>query len=236
MSALLPMLVSWLQEYGYPVLWLSVFVAAVGVPLPTTLVLLATGAFAALGDFSIVLLVLVTVTASTAGDNVGYFIGRSWGSKVLEWLEKPRRRNLISPRTIVRARLYFKRRGGWAIFLSRFLVSALGGVTNLLAGSDLYPYRRFLVYDISGEVLGAAIPLLLGYIFGASWETVGDLLGYFSLFVLGVIVVIFLTVRLVKLETERGQTSRVSSTNAVTGAQQHTVDAATRGTSGPLLL
>ena len=28
MSSLLPTLISWLQDYGYPVLWLSVFAAA----------------------------------------------------------------------------------------------------------------------------------------------------------------------------------------------------------------
>ena len=47
MSALLPYLVNWLQEYGYPALWGLVFVGAAGIPLPITLLLLAAGAFAA---------------------------------------------------------------------------------------------------------------------------------------------------------------------------------------------
>src|SRR5579864_7284186 len=45
MSSLLPPLLHWLHEYGYPVLWLTVLIAAVGVPLPIGLVLLAVGAF-----------------------------------------------------------------------------------------------------------------------------------------------------------------------------------------------
>lgn len=214
-------------------LWLSVFTAAVGVPLPTSLFLLAAGAIAALGDFNIALLIVLTITASTSGDNVGYFIGRSLGSRVLDWLEKPRRRQLISPRTITQSRLYFKRRGGWAIFLSRFLVSALGGVTNLLAGADLYPYRRFLIYDITGQVLGAAIPLLLGYVVGASWEAVGDILGAFSGFVLALAIVIFLVVRLVKML--QGSKEALAA-NPLVGAQPRAADSTTTGTSGPLLL
>ncbi len=50
MISLLPLLLHRLHEYGYPVLWLSVFIAAVGVPLPIGLLLLAVGAFAGYGD------------------------------------------------------------------------------------------------------------------------------------------------------------------------------------------
>jgi membrane-associated protein len=198
-SALLPNLIDWLQQYGYPVLWLFVFIAAVGVPLPTSLVLLASGAFAALGEFNILVLGIIAVTASTSGDNVGYFIGRRWGSKVLLWLEHSRWQHFISPRNFARAQAYFQRRGGWAIFLTRFLFSALGGVTNLLTGADLYPYHRFLLLDLAGEAIGAAIALLLGYLFGASWEAVGDILGAISVLALALLAVIFLISYIIKL-------------------------------------
>lgn len=199
MNTILPILITSLQDYGYPVLWLMVFIAAVGAPLPISLVLLAVGAFAALGDFNIVLLILLTVTASACGDSTGYFIGRRWGSKVLKRLEQPRRRRFISPTTLTRSRTSFKRHGAWAIFLSRFLFSALGGVINLIAGAELYPYRRFLLYDIIGQILGAAIPLLLGYIFAVSWETIGELLGAFSGFAFALLCVIVLVVFLIRL-------------------------------------
>ena len=198
MSTLLQILITSLQAYGYPVLWLTVFVASVGAPLPTSLVLLAAGAFAALGDFDIALLIVITVTASACGDSLGYCIGRRWGSKVLNWLERPGRRRLMSPANIARSRLSFNRHGAWAIFLSRFLFSALGGVINLIAGSELYPYRRFLPFDIAGQVLGAVIPLTLGYVFGVSWEAVGDILGAFSAFAFMFLLVIVLTVILVR--------------------------------------
>jgi len=198
MSTLLQILITSLQAYGYPVLWLIVFVASVGAPLPTSLVLLAAGAFAALGDFDIALLIVITVTASACGDSLGYFIGRRWGSKVLNWLERPGRRRLMSPANIAQSRLSFNRRGAWAIFLSRFLFSALGGVINLIAGSELYPYRRFLPFDIAGQVLGAVIPLTLGYVFGVSWEAVGDILGAFSAFAFAFLLVIVFTVIFIK--------------------------------------
>ena len=199
MSTLLPLLVTALQEYSYPVLWLIVFASSVGAPLPMSLILLAAGAFAAQGDFDLALLIVITVTASVCGDNTGYLLGRRWGSKLLEWLERPGKRRLVPAHTITRSRTSFKRHGGWAIFLSRFLFSALGGVINLTAGAELYPYHRFLLYDSSGQVLGAVIPLSLGYIFGVSWEYVADILGAFSGLALSLLLVIVLIISLLRL-------------------------------------
>jgi membrane-associated protein len=203
LSTVLPLLLSWLQEYGYPALWLSIFAASVGVPLPIGLVLLAAGAFAALGDFDIALLTIVAVTASTCGDSVGYLIGRLLGHRVLLWLAG----RLIPAERIKRSQAYFKRRGAWAIFLSRFLFSAFGGVVNLLAGAEEYPYRRFLVFDVTGETIGALLPLLLGYVFGVSWEAVGDILGAISLFALTLLFTIYLIIRLIKMIRQRALTN-----------------------------
>jgi membrane-associated protein len=212
MSELLTPLLTFLQSYGYPALWLSVFIAAIGVPLPTALVLLAAGAFAELGDFNIALLFIIAFSALVCGDSVGYLIGRRWGSKVLDRLEHSKHVNrVIPPRTFVRSRNYFQHRGGWAIFFSRFLITVLGGIINLLAGSELYPYRYFLFSDIAGEALGALIPLALGYVFETSWEAVGDVLGSFSFLILALIIVILLVVRLLRnlRSLQRAQASKI---------------------------
>jgi membrane-associated protein len=199
MNAMLPLLVSWMQQYGYPALWLSIFVAAVGIPLPISFVLLAAGAFAALGDFNIFLLGAIALTAAVCGDSTGYLIGYRVGSYALIWLEHTRRLRLISPQTVQKSRRYFNKRGGWAIFLSRFIVSALGGTINLLAGAEMYPYRRFLWLDISGEAIGVFIFLALGYTFGASWEAIGDVIGTTSLFLLAFLVTLYLAYVLIRM-------------------------------------
>ena len=97
MSSLLSILLHELHKYGYPILWLVIFMAAVGLPLPASKTRLA-GAFAAHGDFNIALLMGITITAASCGDSVGYFIGRCWGSKTLDWLGQPRRLQLIALR------------------------------------------------------------------------------------------------------------------------------------------
>lgn len=199
MSTLLPVLISWLQEYGYPALWLAIFCAAICLPLPIGFLLLCAGAFAALGDFNILVLVLIAISASVAGDNVGYYLGRCFGSKVFGWLEHQHRLRFMKAGTITHSRLYFQKRGGWAILLSRFLFSALGSPINLLAGAELYPYRRFLFYDFIGESIGVLIPLTLGYVYGTTWEEVGDIWGTISLSIIGFLLTIYLAIHLIRL-------------------------------------
>lgn len=199
MNTFLPILITWLLQYGYLTLGVCIFFAAIGLPVPISLMLLAAGAFSALGDFNIVLLGIIALIAATGGDNVSYLIGRQFGSRVLDWLAQRPRLYVISPTVIPHSRVYFQKRGGWAIFLSRFLITALGGMINLLAGAELYPYRRFLGFDIAGNILGAIIPLALGYIFGASWEAIGDVLGDISGFLTALFIFVYLLTYVIKM-------------------------------------
>lgn len=206
-------------NYGYPMLWFAVFIAAVGAPLPIALVLLATGAFATLGDFNFFFLLAITISASVAGDNIGYLVGRKWGSQALNWLEQSRLgKRLLSPNAISRSRAYFNKHGGWAVFLTRFLVAALGGIVNLVAGSELFPYRAFLAYDIAGETIGAVLPLMLGFIFGASWEAVGDIFGAISFFIIAMLVALLVLLRLVRYikDAKREHAMQITSSQKVT--------------------
>jgi membrane-associated protein len=187
-----------LQHYGYLALWLIVFLAAAGAPISGSLLLSAAGAFAALGDLNIFILFPVALSAAVMGDNLGYFIGRRVGVALLVWLEQKKRFRWITPQSMEQARVYFRRRAGWTIFITRFLIVVLGGTINFLAGLEEYPYRRFLFWDVSGQFLGALISLGLGYAFAASWEEVAGLFGAFSSLVLVLLVACILSVFLVR--------------------------------------
>lgn len=193
-----PFFLSALQHYGYPALWLIVFTAAAGAPISGSLLLIAAGAFAAFGDFSIAILFLVALSAAVLGDNVGYYIGRRVGTPLLAWFERQKRFRLITPQTLARSRIYFRRRAAWAIFITRFLIVVLGGTINFLAGIEQYPYRKFLFWDISGQILGAIITLGLGYISAESWEEVASVFGAFSSFLLAFLVAIAVIILLIR--------------------------------------
>lgn len=187
-----------LQHYGYPALWVIVFAAAAGAPISGSLLLFAAGAFAAFGDFNIAILFPVALSAAVMGDNLGYFIGRRVGSPLLIWFERQKRFRLISSQSLARGRIYFRRRAAWAIFITRFLIVVLGGAINFLAGVEQYSYRKFLFWDISGQILGAVITLGLGYISAESWEEVASVFGAFSSLLLAFLVAIAVAALLIR--------------------------------------
>lgn len=211
-------LVDALQHFGYPALWLIVFVAAAGAPISGSLLLSAAGAFAAFGDLNIFVLFPLALSAAVLGDNLTYYVGRRVGAPLLAWLERQKRFKWISPQAVERGRTYFRRRTSWAIFLTRFLIVALGGPINLLAGLEQYPYKSFLFWDISGQTLGALISLGLGYFFAESWEDVAGLFGTFSGLVLAVLVSAFLT--LLFLRRIRQYRQEATAAEPESGAQQ----------------
>ena len=223
--------ISALQQYGYPALWLIVFVAAAGAPISGSLLLFAAGAFSALGDLNIFILFPVALSAAVLGDNLGYFIGRRVGMPLLAWLERQKRFRWISPESLARGRVYFSRRAGWAIFITRFLIVVLGGPINLLAGLEQYPYRNFLFWDVSGQILGAIIPLGLGYIFAASWEEVAGLFGAFSGLFLAFLSANIFFVLLVRKMRQR---TRASIAKAAANDSLRLLESKTRPDTGPL--
>ncbi len=196
-------LINTLQQYGYPALWLTIFIAAAGAPIPASLVLFASAAFAALGDFNIFILFLVVWSAAVTGDNLGYLIGRQVGAILLAWLKRQKRLHWITLPALAQSQAYFRRRGGWAIFMTRVLFSALGGSINLLAGIEQYPYGSFLFWDVIGEALGAIAPLSLGYAFAETWEEVAGLFGAFSGLLLTLLIAIALSILLVQKIRQR---------------------------------
>jgi len=209
-----------LQQYGYPALWLIVFVAAAGAPVSGSLLLFASGAFAALGDFNIFILFPLALSAAVMGDNLGYLIGRRVGTALIGWLERQKRFRFITPEALERGRAYFRRRTGWTIFITRFLIVVLGRPVNLAAGLEQYPYTHFLFWDVSGQILGAVIPLGLGYIFARSWEEVASIFGALSSLVLALIVVmIFFTLFVRKLRQNRR--ARVARVASMAGAEEN---------------
>ena len=199
-----------LQLYGYPALWLIVFVAAAGAPISGSLLLFAAGAFASLGDFNIFMLFPIALSAAVMGDNLGYFIGRRVGMPLVGWLERQKRFRFITPQALERGRAYFRRRAAWTVFITRFLIVVLGGPVNLVAGLEQYPYHNFLFWDISGQILGAIIPLGLGFVFAKSWEEVAGIFGALSSLFLALLVVMILLAVLMRKMRQRRRARSVS--------------------------
>ena len=61
--------------------------------------------------------------------------------------------------------------------MTRWLLSPLGPWVNLASGTASYPWRRFLFWDILGEVTGAVVFISLGRLFSDSVMALYGVLG-----------------------------------------------------------
>jgi membrane-associated protein len=149
------------SQYGAPALFGIVAIAAIGVPFPITLLLIVTGSMISQGVMNPWWAIGAAGVGSVLGDQAGYAIGRWGGQTVITKLT-----GLFGKRANLQAmEAKAKAWGGPGIFITRWLLSALGPWINLACGTAGYPWRRFLFWDVLGEFTGAAVFISLGWFF-----------------------------------------------------------------------
>ncbi|HEY1207420.1 MAG: DedA family protein [Bryobacteraceae bacterium] len=149
------------SEYGAPALFGIVTVAAIGVPLPVTLLLIVVGSMISQGAMNLWWAIGVAGAGAILGDQAGYAIGRWGGPAVVTKLSALLGRRASIEAMEAKARAW----GGPGIFITRWLLSPLGPWINLVSGTAGYPWRRFLFWDVLGEITGAAVFISLGWFF-----------------------------------------------------------------------
>jgi len=180
--------------YGLPVLFGIALIASVGLPLPTSLFLIAAGAFAEQGDLNFTWAIVLASSGAIIGDNIGYGIGR-WGgcalvARVSSWFSgKARIEDVVAGA---------QRWGGASVFLSRWLLTPLGSWVNLTSGMTAYPWPRFLLWDALGEVLWVILYVTFGWMFSDRVQALSVMLGDLTWAAVGVVAAFVLGWRLIK--------------------------------------
>ncbi|MCI0643390.1 MAG: VTT domain-containing protein [Chloroflexi bacterium] len=165
--------------YGAPALGLALLIGALGLPVPGTLFVIAAGAFARQGIIHWADSSGLGLLGAVLGDSASYAIGRF----AKGWVERRFGQSAVWQK----AQTTFGRRGGLAIYLTRFLLTALAVPVNLIAGGSGYPFWRFLLYDVAGEVTWIVLFGGLGYLFGSQWEAINQFISDFSGLLVGVV-------------------------------------------------
>lgn len=166
-----------LLHWGYFALFVGVFGEDAGLPLPGESVLMLASFLAhKTHRLDLPLLILVGIAAAILGDNLGYFVGKRLGRRLLRWLRD--KFNLEDD--LVTAADQIRRHGPATIFWSRYVVG-LRTVAGPVAGALGMDWKQFLLYNALGAVtwvtgmsligyaLAARFASLLGYIEKASW-------------------------------------------------------------------
>ena len=177
-----------LSQYGSPALFAVVAVAAIGVPLPVTLLLIVAGSLVSQGLMNLWWSIALAGAGSVIGDQIGYAIGRWGGTALVSRLSAL----LGGEQRLSEAEAKARQWGGPGVFFSRWLISPLGPWINFVSGIAEYPWIRFLVWDIIGEFLGVVIYILLGRVFSDRVLALEAALGQFTWAVVALIAAVVL--------------------------------------------
>jgi len=150
----------------YPILFAVIFceTGLVVTPfLPGDSLLFAVGALAAVdtsGTLNAPLLFVLLAVAAILGNTLNYSIGRAIGPPAFSG-----RYRLLKVEYLHRTEDFFKRHGGMAVALSRFM-PIIRTFAPFVAGVGRMPYSAFLGYNLMGGTLWVALFIWGGYLFG----------------------------------------------------------------------
>lgn len=193
------LVLGWIAAYGAPMVGGVLLLGAAGLPLPSTLIVIATGAFVRQNLLDLYSTPVLGYLGTVAGDLVLYGVGRFASG----WIE----RRFGRTGAWLNARRLFEQRGGLAVFLTRWLITAAAFPVTLVAGSSRYHFAKFALFVVGGELIWVALYGGLGYAFGSQWELISDFISNASGFLAGAVILglgVYLLVRTRKAPARPG--------------------------------
>ena len=145
----------------------------VGFFLPGDSLLVTAGIFAGQNVIPLRWILLPGILCAIAGDQLGYWIGRSAGPALYR-----REDSLFFRRShLQRAHDFYEKYGGRAVILARF-VPIVRTFCPPVAGAAAMRYSTYLIYDIIGGSVWISSMLLGGYVAGSRIPNIGNYLHY----------------------------------------------------------
>jgi membrane-associated protein len=147
-----------------------------------------------------VALLVAVIVGALGGESVGFALGRFFGPKIRDSRLGAR----IGVRNWQRAANYVDRRGGIAVFVSRFL-PVLHSLVPVTVGMSNMPYRRFLAWTAPACVLWALAYVTFGSVAAGSYRELANSLHFAGYLFVGAIVLFVIGVVVVKKLLERSE-------------------------------
>ena len=138
-------------------------------------------------------LVLAVILGALAGESIGFYLGRRFGP----WIRRSWLGRRIGEHNWARAERYLARRGGIAVFLSRF-IPVLHSVIPLTVGMSGMRYRTFLTWTVPACLLWTFAYVSVGSAAAEGYRSVSERLHFAGYIFVGVIAAFALVILLVK--------------------------------------
>lgn len=160
------------------------------IPGDTVVLLAATGIQS---DTEYFVLIAAIVAGSLLGESIGFALGHAFGPAI----QKSRVGKWIGHKNWRAAERFLEHRGGWAIFISRFL-PVLHSVVPLTAGLTGMEYRRFMLWTTPACVIWAGAYVTVGRTAALTFEELSQSLHFAGYIFVGIIALFIVIMAIVK--------------------------------------
>ncbi|MFA9276507.1 MAG: DedA family protein [Rhodoluna sp.] len=171
----------------------------VGLVIPgDTVVLISSTAITNLQEY--VFMVVMVIVGSLTGETIGFFVGKFFGPKIrTSWLGRK-----LGPHRWQQAENYIDRRGGIAVFLSRFL-PILHSLIPLTVGMTKMKYRTFISWTAAACVIWTFVYVTLAAVLKDQYEAFAAKYEWAGFLFIGIVVAFIVVVSLIKKRVEKTQ-------------------------------
>ncbi len=175
-----------LAVYGYWAVLVFVALESTGIPVPGETILLTAAIYAgSTHRLNIALVIIAAIVGAILGDNVGFWVGREGGYRLLRRFGKFLH---LDEGKLKLGQYLFHRHGGKVVFFGRF-VAVLRAWAAFLAGANRMRWRDFLVYNAAGGIVWATLYGLGAFLLG---NAVHQLTGTIGKVLVGLAIVVLI--------------------------------------------
>jgi len=167
--------------YGPLLIFLSVLLSCLALPIPSSLLVMTAGGFAAGGDLVLWQVITAAWIGFIVGDQLAYRLAHYLGRDGIEKLRSHRRLS----RLVTKAEALMEKRGIFAVFLSRTVMSPVGPYVGYLCGALRVSWIKFTGTAIFAAFFWAIAYSYLGYSFATRIAELSALISK----VLGIVVI-----------------------------------------------
>lgn len=150
-----------IPTYGLWVIFFTVTLACLAIPLPASMLVIASGSFAAAGDIDLYSAMASALAGYLIGDQTAFRAARLAGVPLIDRFRRSARTETMIDRT----ELLLRKRGVLAIILSRTIMSPLGPWMSYLCGAIGVKWHTFTMASLIGASAWVAAYCLTGYYF-----------------------------------------------------------------------
>ena len=181
-----PDLLHFLSTYGYWAVLLFIAIESTGIPFPGETMLLIAATYAgATHRLSILLVIVAAASGAILGDNIGFWVGREGGFRLLRRYGRYIR---LDERKLKLGLYLFRKHGGKVVFFGRF-VAVLRAWAAFLAGTNRMRWPPFLLFNALGGIVWATVYGLGGYFLGKNIDRLEGPIGTISIVLAALIII-----------------------------------------------